>query len=408
MKRDSPTMLPYIQIPRHAFAITAIPRQTHSLKRCGSLGVLLFALLGPARTLAAQEEVRPVNYLPNPYETVRDWGALPEGQRWGSVPSLQIDPDGRSLWVLDRCRTLSWQSAGIGSCAGQDLPPVMKFDTSTGDYLLGFGTGIFVFPHALHVDPEGNVWVADSRTATSEEVARFPDAAGKGHTVVKFSPDGEVLLTLGTPGLAGDPPSRLNQPVDVAVAPNGDIFVAEGHSNNSGVARISKFSADGTYIKSWGRFGSAPGELRVPHGLAFDSRGRLFVADRGNHRVQIFDQDGNFLDQYREFGRPSDVFIDDNDLLYVIDSESGQRTNPGWRKGIRIGRASDGKALYFIPPHFIEDTLIFPSGITVYSEGAAGDGVAVDGEGNIYAGEVGTGNPIVGITKYIRRFDLTQ
>ena len=367
-------------------------------------GATLALWLGMPGTLAAQE-VRPVNNLPNPYETVRNWGSLPDGRAWGSVPAVQIDPDGRSLWVLDRCGTLSWQSSGISSCAGQNLPPVMKFDTRTGEFLEAFGSGMFVFPHALHVDREGNVWVADSRTATPEELARFPSAAGKGHSVVKFSPAGDVLLTLGRPGVAGDPPARLNQPLDVATAPNGDIFVAEGDHSGTSVARISKFSADGTFIASWGRPGSAHGELRIPHGLAFD-RGRLYVADRGNHRVQIFDADGDYLDEYRQFGRPSDVFIDGDGLLYAIDSESGARLNPGWRKGVRIGRASDGQVLYFIPPHFIEDTLLFPSGITVYSEGAAGDGVTVDADGNVYAAEVGTGNPVVGITKYIRRFDL--
>jgi sugar lactone lactonase YvrE len=365
-----------------------------------SIGLAMFAA-----ALGAQN-VEPVNHLPNPYETVRDWGALPDGRAWGSVPAVHIDPDGRTLWVLDRCGTRSWQSVGVSSCAGQGLPPVMRLDTSTGELLEAFGTGLFVFPHALHVDPEGNVWVADSRSATAQELARFPDAARKGHAVVKLSRDGEVLLTLGTPGVAGDPPDRLDQPMDVAVGPNGDVFVAEGDHSGTSVARISKFSADGVFVRSWGRPGSGPGELRIPHGLAFDARGRLFVADRGNHRVQIFDQDGNHLDEYRSFGRPSDVFIDRNGLLYAIDSESGARLNPGWRKGVRIGRASDGEVLYFIPPHFIADTFLFPSGITVYSEGAAGDGVTVDADGNVYAGEVGTGNPIVGITKYIRRFEL--
>jgi sugar lactone lactonase YvrE len=320
------------------------------------------------------QEVAPVNHLPNPYETIRDWGTLPEGRAWGSVPAVQIDPDGRSLWVLDRCGTRSWQSAGISSCAGQTLPPVLKLDTSTGETLEAFGSGLFLFPHALHVDPEGNVWVADSRSATRAELAQFPSAADKGHVVVKLSPEGRVLLTIGTPGQAG----------------------------------ISKFSADGTFLKSWGRPGGARGELRIPHGLAFDARGRLLVADRGNHRVQIFDQDGNYLDEYRRFGRPSDVFVDRDDRLYVIDSESGQRLNPGWRKGVRIGRAADGEVQYFIPPHYIEDTFLFPSGITVYSEGAAGDGVTVDADGNIYAAEVGTGNPIVGLTKYVRRFELER
>jgi DNA-binding beta-propeller fold protein YncE len=367
---------------------------------------VIVSIAAPA-SLRAQDTA-PVNDLPNPYETVRNWGSLPDGRAWGSVPAVQIDPDGRSLWVLDRCGTQSWQSAGVSSCAGQDLPPVMKLDTSTGELMLAFGSGMFVFPHALHVDPAGNVWVADSRTATSEELARFPSAAGRGHVVVKLSPRGDVLLTIGTPGETGDPPARLNQPMDVAVAPNGDVFIAEGDHAGTRVARISKYSADGTFLKSWGRPGSGPGELRIPHGIAFDGRGRLLVADRGNHRVQIFDQDGGYLGEYRQFGRPSDVFVDPSGLLYAIDSESGQRLNPGWRKGVRIGRASDGEVLYFIPPHYIPDTFHFPSGITVYSEGAAGDGVTVDADGNVYAAEVGTGNPIMGITKYIRRFELAR
>ncbi len=258
------------------------------------LALLTSTLL--AAPLGAQD-VEPVNHLPNPYETVRNWGSLPDGRAWGSVPAVEIDPDGRSLWVLDRCGTQSWQSAGLSSCAGQTLPPVMKFDTRTGELLEAFGSGLFVFPHALHVDREGNVWVADSRTATREELARFPDAAGKGHQVIKLSPTGEVLLRLGTAGQAGDPPERLNQPMDVAVAANGDVFVAEGDHGGNAVARISKFSADGTFIGSWGRPGSARGELRIPHGLAFDAEGRLYVADRGNHRVQIFAQDGTYVDE---------------------------------------------------------------------------------------------------------------
>jgi len=385
-----------------------MPTMSNPTRRTRPLSAFSCAILAAAAAVSSlhAQDVEPVNYLPNPYETVRNWGDPPNGESWTSIPSLQIDADGRSLWVLDRCRTLSWQYQGPRSCAGQDAPPVMKYDTRTGELLDAIGSGLFVFPHAMHVDPEGNIWVADSRTATPDEIALAPSAAGKGHVVIKLSREGEVLLTLGTPGMAGDPPERLTEPMDVAVSENGDIFVAEGDHGGTTVARISKFSSDGTFIKSWGRPGPGPGELAIPHGLAFDGEGRLYVADRGNNRVQIFDQDGRFLDEYRQFGRPSDVFIDDDGLLYAIDSESGRLANPGWRKGVRIGRASDGEVLYFIPPHFIEDEFLFPSGITVYSEGAAGDAVTVDADGNIYAGEVGTRNPIVGITKYIRRFEL--
>jgi len=242
--------------------------------------------------LYSQASVQPVNDLPNPYETIRNWGTMPEGRTWGSTAGIDIDPDGKSVWALDRC--------GANSCAGSNLPVVLKFDPS-GKLLKSFGAGIFIFPHGLHVDREGNVWVTDGRAATPQELQKFPGEKGKGHTVVKFSPEGKVLLTLGKPGMAGSPSDMLNEPNDVVTAPNGDIFVGDGHSGQGAnatqdtVARIVKFDKNGKFIKTWGKFGSGPGEFRTPHALVFDSRGRLFVADRGNVRIQIFDQEGRFL-----------------------------------------------------------------------------------------------------------------
>jgi sugar lactone lactonase YvrE len=175
-------------------------------------------------------------------------------------------------------------------------------------------------------------------------------------------------MTLGKPGVAGDGRDTFNQPSAVLVAPNGDIFVGDGHGGNSN-ARIVKFSKDGTFIKTWGKKGAGPGEFETPHHLAMDSRGRLFVADRGNNRIQIFDQDGNFIAQWSQFGRPNSISIDKNDILYVADSQSDERTNPGFVKGIRIGRATDGQVTALI-------TDPEPDGI--------GEGIAVDSNGNIY------------------------
>jgi sugar lactone lactonase YvrE len=234
------------------------------------------------------------------------------------------------------------------------------------------------------VDRDGNVWVTDARAATPEELQKFPDAKGKGQVVVKFSPDGKVLLTLGKMGVAGDPPDNLNEPNDVVTAPNGDIFVADGHSGQNAkagpntVARIVKYSKDGKFIKSWGKLGSAPGEFRTPHSVAFDSQGRLFVADRGNLRIQIFDQDGKFLGESKQFSRISGLYIDKNDTLYAADSESSDTSNPGWKRGIRIGSAKDLKVRYFIP-----DPETKPGGTS------AAEGVAADAQGNIYGAEVG-------------------
>ena len=332
-----------------------------------------------------QTDVQPVNGLPNPYETVRNWGTLPQGRTWGSTAGVDIDPDGRSIWAYDRC--------GENSCPGSNLSVVLKFDAS-GKLVRSFGAGMFIFPHGIHVDREGNVWVTDARAATPEELAKFPGAKGKGHQVIKFSPEGKVLLTLGKGGVAGDPPDSLNEPCDVITAPNGDIFVSEVHSGQNDkvppgtVGRISKFTKDGKFIKSWGKLGSAPGEFRTPHALVFDPRGRLFVADRGNVRIQIFDQDGKFLDQWKQFSRVSGMYITRDDTLYATDSESSATSHPGWRKGIRIGSAKDGKVMFFIPPH-----------MTNTPEGASGEGVAVDAAGNVYGAEV----TVRGLTKYIRR-----
>jgi sugar lactone lactonase YvrE len=197
---------------------------------------------------------------------------------------------------------------------------------------------------------------------------------------MKLSPEGRVLMTLGTPGQAGEDATHFNAPSDVVIAANGDIFVADGHGEKTN-ARIVKFSADGKFIKAWGKEGSAPGEFNVPHGLALDSAGRLFVADRANNRLQIFDQDGNFIAEWKQFGRPSGIWIDKNDAIYVADSQSSEKTNPGFKQGIRVGDAKNGKVT-----DFVEETQYL----------GALEGVGVDGNGNIFAGYTNA--------QYLRRF----
>lgn len=332
--------------------------------------------------------VAPTNDLPNPYQTIAPWGKLPEGRRWGALNGVAIDNDGTSLWVADRCGANPDTPAGASpfmydSCAYSPLPPVLKFDAQ-GALQTSFGAGMFVFPHKIHIDRDGNVWVVDMRAANERELKNGA-AKKKGHTVVKLSRDGKVLLTLGTPGVAGDPPQALNEPCSVVTAPNGDIFVTEGHSGQypgataASVGRISKFDKTGKFIKSFGRWGAGPAEFKTPHDLTMDAQGRLIVADRGNMRVQVLDQDGNFIAQWKQFSRPSGVVVR-GDLLYVTDSESNASdfgANPGWERGIRVGRLSDGAVLYLIP-----DRSTLPN-----TSGA--EGIAVDANGNIYGGEVG-------------------
>lgn len=336
--------------------------------------------------------VTPINNLPNPYETVRNFGTLPDGRKWGSVSAIHVDPDGKHIWVGDRC--------GANSCAGSNVNPIVKVDPS-GKVVQSFGAGVILWPHGMDVDKQGNVWVVDARSATAGELKQFPDAKGKGHTVVKFSPQGKVLLTLGTPGEAGSPPTHFTEPNDVLIAPDGSIFVAEAHNAQfldqdapNAVGRISKFSADGKLIKSFGTYGYGPGQFRGAHSLAMDSKGRLFVADRGNRRIQIFDQEGKHLDTWYQFSRISGLFIDRSDTLYAIDSESDDNYNPGWRKGLRVGSARTGEVWYFVPEHVSRQA----SGMGGY--GSMGEGVAVDAQGNVYAGEVG---PVQGVTKFIPR-----
>lgn len=327
-------------------------------------------------TASALAEVPP-NSQPNPFRTVENWFKLPAGRMWGSTSAVDIDRDGTSIWVAERC--------GANSCAGKMDPPILKFDQS-GTLVKSFGGGMFVFPHGIAVDKDGNVWVTDGQGRD-----------GKGHQVFKFSPDGEVLMTLGKAGVAGDGPDTFNQPDDVAIAPNGDIFVSDGHTPAMGNARVMKFTKDGKFIKQWGRHGSGPGEFEVPHALAFDSRGRLFVGDRANNRIQIFDQDGNFIDQWKQFSRPSGVYIDNHDVIYVTDSEStdkpGYGYNPGWRRGIRVGSAKDGSVAAFIPDP------LSPTADGKLPATSAAEGVAADAAGNVYGAEVGPKT----LKKYVRK-----
>jgi hypothetical protein len=359
------------------------------------------ALVLAATSLSAQRgaagppehaKVTPINNLPNPYETVRNWGTLPDGRRWGSVSAVHVDIDGKHIWAGDRC--------GANSCAGSSVNPIVKLDPA-GKPVQQFGAGLILWPHGMHVDRQGNVWVVDARSASADELKKFPDAAGKGHSVIKFSPQGKVLMTLGTPGTAGDPPTHFTEPSDVITAADGSIFVAEAHNAQfldaegpGAIGRISKFSADGKFIKSCGSFGMGAGQFRGPHALAMDSKGRLFVADRGNRRIQIFDQDGKHLDTWYQFSRVSGLVITADDTLYAIDSESDDNYNPGWRKGLRVGNARTGEVWYFVPEHVSKQA----SGMG--GVGAMGEGVTVDGAGNVYAGEVG---PVQGLTKFILR-----
>ena len=288
--------------------------------------------------------------LPDPFgPPQRQWAKLADGHAWGTTAGIEIGPHGE-IWAIDRC--------GGTTCDGSDRAVVHQIDPKTGRPIRSIGAGLFALPHGLHVDRDGNVWVTDAAISKDKT---------KGQQVIKMSPDGKVLMRLGTAGVSGGGPAHFHDPGDVTTAPNGDIYVADGHGTVAPdlppdtVVRIIKFSADGKFIKAWGSLGSKPSQFRNPHALVFDSQGRLLVADRVNGRIQVFDQNGKYLTEYHAFNHPSGLFITKDDTLYATDYNSeGQ-------KGTYIGSAKTGKVTAFVP------------------DAEAGEGIALGNDGVLYA-----------------------
>ena len=298
---------------------------------------------------------------------------LPDARTWGSTAGVDARKGSDDIWAIDRC--------GSNTCVDSDADPLLHYDAD-GNLIGQMGANMFAFPHGIHVDQDGNVWVTDPLP---------PDGRGAGGSVgqqvTKLSPNGEVLLQLGTRMVTGDGPNEFSSPSDVVVADNGDIFVADGHGEGTN-ERIMKFDAEGNFIMQWGRPGNGPcgaGEFSSLHALDIDSQGRLFIGDRDNNRIQIYDQNGNYLDCWYQFSRPSGIYIDADDNIFVADSESrdGEANgmdlaNPGWQRGIRVGSARDGSVSYFIPDPD-------PRGGSSAAEGVVG----VGGGAVVYGAEVG-------------------
>ena len=314
-----------------------------------------------AGVVHAADEVAP-NSQPNPYHRIDDFFKMPPGRVMGSSSAVAFDHAG-NIWIAERC--------GTNSCEGSNLDPIMEFD-SHGQFIKAFGGGSMLFPHGIFIDRDDHIWVTDGHVGN-----------GKGDDVLEFDRDGKLLRALGRPGVSGDGPDTLHEPNAVLVAPNGDIFVSDGHTPGKGNSRVIKFDKNGKFIKQWGGHGDGPGQFEVPHTLAMDSKGRLFVGDRANSRIQIFDQNGKFLAMWTQFSKASGAYIDRHDILYVTDSESreaeGYGHHPGWKRGIRIGSVKDGIVTAFIP-----DTSADPESKTT----TGAEGIGVDAAGHIYGAQV--------------------
>jgi sugar lactone lactonase YvrE len=340
--------------------------------------------------------------LPNPYRLEPNWPTLPatmkgpNGRKWGEVIRVHAAPNG-NIWVFHRC--FNDKPNGDATCVnrGDANPPILEFNPA-GRLLRSFGAGLFAHPHGFTVDKDGNIWTTDTNDA--ETILGMPaknvQGVTMGQAVLKISPAGKVLMTIGTQGAGGNAPYLFDRPTGVAIASNGDIFVSDGHSRNkSNSARIVKYSADGKFIKMWGRMGSEPGNFMEPHDLYVGgSKGYVYVADRQNNRIQVFDQDGNFIAAWKQFGQPSSVYVDKRDNIYVgatyQDVSRGEEKSGPNDRAIVVGNAITGELKYLIPD---------PGDLSKMTDtGTSASGIAVDDQENIYAADVGFNN----LRKYIK------
>jgi DNA-binding beta-propeller fold protein YncE len=343
---------------------------------------------------AAQTRYPQPTELPNPYRLEEGWPTIPtsmNGGKWGEVIRVHVAQDG-NVWVFHRC--FNTVPPGHATCInrGAANPPILEFDAS-GRLLKSFGAGLFAYPHGFTVDAEGNLWTSDVNDEATVLGMPAKNAAGvqMGQEVLKLSPTGKVLMTLGKEGVSGNGPDTFDRPTGVAIAPNGDIFVSDGHDPNAhNSARIVKFSRDGKFIKSWGRKGSAPGEFEEPHDIFIGgTQNRLYVADRRNNRIQVFDLDGKFLAAWPQFGQPSSVFVGKDDTIYVGAAFPDPSRKKGIMHGIVVGSAKDGSLKAFIPDPADPDKL---------DVGTTASGIAADDAGSIYAADVAAHN----LRKYVK------
>jgi DNA-binding beta-propeller fold protein YncE len=244
-----------------------------------AVGALLSAALALSSTAAEPESAG--------YKPVPGWPQVPAGSKFGPVSAVAADAAG-NLHVLHRAE-----------------PPLLVFEPS-GKFVKAWGAGTMKTPHGLRIDHEGNIWATDIGL----------------HVVLKFDPTGKLVLTLGTRGVPGNRSDQFNQPTDTAVNPAGEVYVSDGYGNS----RVVKFNREGKYVQEWGKRGKGEGEFHLPHAICLDSKGRVYVGDRENNRIQVFDADGRFLAQWKDGGAPFGLFLAGDEKLFVADGRAGRVT----------------------------------------------------------------------------------
>ena len=319
--------------------------------RRGIVGCLL--LVGSLATLAAaQQPPYPRVDTAVSYEVDPSWPKRPEGVQWAAMPGVAVDKQD-NVWIFTRA-----------------LPPVQVYRASDGKFVRSFGDKEIKTAHHLKIDHDGNIWVAD--------IGR--------HLVMQFTPGGKLLRRLGTPDVLGEDETHLNMPTDMAVTPAGDVFVADGYGNN----RVVHFDSSGKFVKAWGKLGTRPGDFSLPHAIALDSKGRLYVADRNNVRVQVFDQDGKLLDNWSNIITPWGFCLMPNDDLWVCGSSPMVWAQAGKEEPLGCP-PKDQLFARFTPAGKLVQMWTVPKGVDKKEQ--PGDlnwvhGMALDSQGNIYAGDI--------------------
>ena len=362
-----------------------MPQRTRLTLLAVGLGMLVVSAGGLYAQAPAGKSPLP---LPNPYRMDESFKLeMPKGlTTLGTVPGIKVGPDG-NVYVFHRCVA--------NTCDGHpNIDPILIYSPQ-GKLLRQMGAGQFIWPHGILVRPDLSFWTTD---AVSEPGGK--PAAGMGHQVFHHDKSGKIIQSLGKPGVAGDGHDTFNKPSDVLIGRNGDIFVADGHGDSG--TRIVKFNAKGQYVTECGGKGSAPGQIAVPHALAVDSQGRLFLADRSNNRINIYDQNCKFLMEWTQFGRPSGIDIDRNDMIYVTDTQT-TKGRAGFENGIYIGSAKDGKVTGFIPKireHSTWEGNVPGGGGNASGKATNMESIAVTPDGSaIYGGEVG----LMTVIKFVKK-----